>query len=89
MKPSLNSEAEWVQKMLYLQRQFYCRSVGNTTRPHMYRGEYNMGFRKAFDRVQYSKLIDKLENINLGKKDVEVIKYIYSNQTAVVKVNAM
>lgn len=44
-------------------------------------------FQKAFDRVQHMQLIEELGNINLDKKDITLIKNLYWNQTATVKIN--
>ena len=46
-------------------------------------------FQKAFDRVQHDKLIENLKSINLDQSDIRLIKKLYFNQTAVVRVEDM
>lgn len=43
-------------------------------------------FKKAFDKVQHDKLIENLKSIKLDPSDIQLIKNIYYNQTAVVRV---
>lgn len=43
-------------------------------------------FQKAFDKVQHDKLIENLKSIKLDPSDIQLIKNIYYNQTAVVRV---
>ncbi|KAG1681055.1 DNA replication licensing factor MCM5 [Nymphon striatum] len=43
-------------------------------------------YSKAFDKVQHTKLIKLLEQINIDDKDLRIIKNLYWNQTAAVKV---
>ncbi|KAG1714816.1 Ribonuclease Oy [Nymphon striatum] len=43
-------------------------------------------YSKAFDKVQHTKLITLLEQINIDDKDLRIIKNLYWNQTAAVKV---
>ncbi|KAG1656246.1 Retrovirus-related Pol polyprotein from type-1 retrotransposable element R2 [Nymphon striatum] len=43
-------------------------------------------YSKAFDKVQHTKLIKLLEQINIDDKDLRIIKNLYWNQNAAVKV---
>ena len=43
-------------------------------------------YTKAFDRVQHSKLIDILENLDIDGKDLRIIKNLYWEQSAAVKI---
>ncbi|CAG9834055.1 unnamed protein product, partial [Diabrotica balteata] len=43
-------------------------------------------FEKAFDKVQHVKLLQILKNIGTDDKDIRVIKNLYWNQTAIVKI---
>ncbi|KAG1686094.1 Retrovirus-related Pol polyprotein from type-1 retrotransposable element R2 [Nymphon striatum] len=43
-------------------------------------------YSKAFDKVQHTTLIKLLEQINIDDKDLRIIKNLYWNQTAAVKV---
>ncbi|CAM1330889.1 Uncharacterised protein r2_g3992 [Pycnogonum litorale] len=43
-------------------------------------------FVKAFDKVQHSKLIQLLQNIGIDDKDLRIVKHLYWQQTAAVRV---
>ena len=44
-------------------------------------------FSKAFDTVKHDKLIQMLQDINIDDKDLQLIKNMYWQQTAAIKVN--
>jgi len=43
-------------------------------------------YEKAFDRVQHDKLVDMLRGVGLDDRDIRIIKNLYWNQTAQIKV---
>uniref|UniRef100_A0A8D8UNP4 Craniofacial development protein 2 n=1 Tax=Cacopsylla melanoneura TaxID=428564 RepID=A0A8D8UNP4_9HEMI len=43
-------------------------------------------FEKAFDRIKHDKMIDILEDIGLNEKDIRIIKNLYWNQSACVRI---
>ena len=44
-------------------------------------------FSKAFDTVKYEKFIQMLQDINIDGKDLQLIKNVYWQQTAAIKIN--
>lgn len=44
-------------------------------------------YQKAFDRVQHDKMVDILKRIGMNPKDLNIIKNLYWNQTAVLRVD--
>lgn len=44
-------------------------------------------YEKAFDTIQHDKLIEILQTIGLDTKDIRIIKNLYWNQSAVLKIN--
>lgn len=44
-------------------------------------------YEKAFDRVQHEKMMEVLRNTGMDDKDLRIIRNLYWNQTATVKIN--
>ena len=44
-------------------------------------------FRKAFDKVPRDKLINKIAMIGIGGKTLDIIKSMYANDCAIIKLN--
>lgn len=45
-----------------------------------------MEFEKAFDKVQHTKLIEIVKQNKVDDKDIRIIKHLYRNQNARVKI---
>lgn len=43
-------------------------------------------YEKAFDRIQHDKLIDILQGVGIDDRDIRIIKNLYWNQTAQIKI---
>jgi len=48
-----------------------------------------MDYEKAFDRVNWCKLLETLKKIGIDKNDRELIKNLYMDQTAVVRIEGV